>query len=102
MEPGTKCHRKEMDNANQLILLGLIIKYLLPSQLQLFGVQMSSGKRGHLERQQVLRFSQPGSCPGSQAGAFLSLPGLVLSCSVWMIPSDSKSRSRGVAAVSGE
>lgn len=80
MEPGTNCHRKEMDNANQLILRGLIIKYLLPSQLPLFGVQMSSGKLGHLERQQVLRFSQPGSGPGSQAGAFLNWAGSFLLC----------------------
>lgn len=44
----TKCHTEEMDNANQLILLELIIKYLLPSQLPLLGVQMSSGKLGDL------------------------------------------------------
>lgn len=66
MEPGTKCHRREMDNANQLILLGLVIKSLLPSQLPLFGVQMSSGKSGHLERQQVLRFSQQAAAPGAR------------------------------------
>ena len=38
IEYDTKCHKQEMDNANQLMSLEFIIEYLLPSKLPLLDV----------------------------------------------------------------
>lgn len=100
IEYDTKCHKEEMDNANQLISLGFIIKFLLPSTLPLLGVSCLLAYWTIFTDYESWRFRVSQAAARSQAGAFQR--SLVLYCCVWRVPSDSEQYSRGVAEIPGE